>query len=112
MRMVHAGDMRHVVTVQQRAVTVDSYGEQSTTWSDLHEPVFAAIEPLSGRELIAALSEQSEITHKVRIRYLAGVAPKHRLVFGARYFDILAVRDVDERNREMELLCSEGMATG
>ncbi len=43
--------------------------------------------------------------------YRAGVAPKQRLLFGARTLNIRAVVNPDERNRWLELLCEEGVAT-
>lgn len=109
---MRAGRLRHQVTIEQRSSTPDTFGEPANTWSTLYADQPASIDPISARELIAAGAIQSEATHRVRMRYVAGVQTKHRIVFGTRVFDIRAVRDVEERNVELELLCSEGASAG
>ena len=109
---MRAGSLRHTVTVQQRTELPDAYGEPAQTWTTLHANQPASIEPLSGRELITAQAVQSDVTHRVRMRYVAGVQTKHRILFGSRVFDIRAVRNVDERNIELEMLCTEGASAG
>lgn len=108
---MRAGLMRKRITIQQRATTVDSYGEQSSTWTDV-KTVWASIDPATGSELYAAQSIRAEMTHAVKIRYLSGVTAKMRVKYGSRYFNVTAVRNVDERNREMQLMCVEGLADG
>ena len=51
------------------------------------------------------------MTHRVKIRYRAGVTAKMRLTFGARVFNIRGVINAGERDRTLELLCEEGVAT-
>ena len=109
---MRAGQLRHLVTIEQRSSTPDTYGEPAQTWTTLHANQPASIEPLSGRELITAQAVQSDVTHRLRMRYVAGVQTKHRILFGSRVFDIRAVRDVNERNIELEMLCTEGASAG
>ena len=109
---MRAGQLRHLVTVQSRSATPDTYGEPAQTWSNLHANQPASIEPLSGRELINAQAVQSDVTHRLRMRYVAGVETKHRVIFGTRVFDIRAVRNIDERNIELGMLCTKGASAG
>jgi SPP1 family predicted phage head-tail adaptor len=109
---MRAGQLRHLVTIEQRATTPDTYGEPAQTWTTLQADQPASIEPLSGRELINAQAVQSDVTHRVRMRYVAGIETKHRIVFGTRVLDIRAIRNVDERGIEWELLCTEGTSNG
>ena len=109
---MRAGQLRHLVTIESRSATPDTYGEPAQTWSTLHANQPASIEPLSGRELIAAQAVQSDVTHRVRMRYVAGVETKHRIAFGSRVFDIRAIRNIDERGIEWEMLCTEGTSNG
>jgi SPP1 family predicted phage head-tail adaptor len=61
-----------------------------------------------GRTYLAAAQEQAEVSHRVGIRYLSGIKPKiMRIVYGSRILEIKAVQDVDERNRELILMCNE-----
>ena len=49
-----------------------------------------------------------EVTHIVKMRYLAGFTPvRHRLVLEGRVLNILAVLDIEERHREMQVHCKE-----
>jgi head-tail adaptor len=57
---MRAGQLRHLVTLQSRSTTPDTYGEPAQTWSNLHADQPASIEPLSGRELINAQAVQSD----------------------------------------------------
>ena len=104
---MRAGDLRHAVTIQARASEArNSFGEETFEW-ETHQQVWAAIEPLSGRELIDAHEVQAEITLRVRIRSLSGVVPDMRVLFGARILEIQAVIDLEERGHEMHLMCRE-----
>lgn len=100
------GKLRHRITLQQVTRTPDGIGGYTETWTDV-ATVWAAVEPLRGRELFDAEQVQSEITHRVRIRYRSGVDSSMRVRFGARLFRIQSVIDVDERHREIQLMCQE-----
>lgn len=106
MKPPRIGRLRHLITVQEAVETTNSVGEVAETWTELDQ-VWAAIEPISGREFQAVQQIAAETTHKVTIRFLEGVTAKHRVLFGSRVFDILAVRDVEELGRFMDLLCRE-----
>ncbi|WP_201319144.1 phage head closure protein [Paenibacillus sp. EPM92] len=100
------GELRHKVTINQLQSVDDGAGGSVDTWMPV-ATVFAAVNPLSGRELFQAQQLQSEITHKVRMRYRAGITPDMRVHFGSRIFLISAVINWQERNRELALMCVE-----
>ncbi len=103
---MNIGKLRHRVTIQQQAQTRDEYGGVVTTWQTFADR-WAAIEPLSGRELFAAQQLANTVSIRVRLRYLAGVTPAMRVLYGTRTFSIQAVINVEERNEELQLLCEE-----
>ena len=102
-----AGQLRHSVTLQDLTTTTDAYGGRVKTWTDT-ATVKAKIQPLSGSELYAAMRLDSRITHKVVIRYVPGINPIQRIKFGDRILNINAVINVEERNRWLEIMCTEG----
>ena len=110
---MRAGTLRHRITIEQMAVTPqDAFGGAAGTWSAVAIRR-ASIEPLQGRERFAAQQAQAGVDVRIRLRYdraLSSLAPKMRIVFGARVFDIQAVLNPDARNREFELLCTEAVA--
>lgn len=114
---MRAGDLRRRVRVQTRATSQDSFGQQVTTWSDLLSSVPADIQPMTGRELIAAQATNTEITHQIELRYHTALSnpvavAAMRVLYGSRVFEIRASMNVDERNRQITLLASEGANQG
>jgi len=103
---MRAGELRHRITLQTPVEAADGMGGVTTTWI-IFKTVWAAIWPLRGAEYITAQQVQSELTHKVRIRYLANLTPKHRIRWGDRYFDIQSIINPDERNIYFEMMCRE-----
>ena len=111
-----SGDLRRSIQIQQRSATIDSVGGQSTTWTTV-ATVWADIQPLSGRELMAAQEVQAEVSHTISIRYQPLFSdPKAmaamRVLYGTRIFNISASMNVDERNRLITLMANEGLNDG
>ena len=106
------GDLRRRVTLQQRSSeAANSYGQASTSWTDVVS-TWADIQPMNGRELMSAQAQQSEVTHQVEIRYRTGVLPRMRVVYQSRVFEIQSVIDVGMQHRRLTLMCSEGLTQG
>jgi SPP1 family predicted phage head-tail adaptor len=109
------GPLRYMITIQQLVAgspQQNNIGEPDETWTDV-ATVNASVEPLRGRELIAAQTTNSEVTGTIRMRYRSGITPKMRCVLdGTRYFDILAVVNTMERDRELLLSVREGPNNG
>lgn len=103
---MRAGDLHHRVTIQQPVESQNSYGEPIATWQDV-ATVWAAIEPLQGRERFDAQQVVAQVDTRIRIRYRPGITPKMRVLFGTRVFDIQAVVEPETRRRELQLLCRE-----
>ncbi len=106
---MRAGQLRHRVTIQQKIISQNSFGEEVVTWSDV-ATVWAAVEPLRGQEFIEARQAEAEITARIRMRYRSDVRPDMRVVWGTHTYDVLAVIDVAGRGRELQLMCREIVA--
>ena len=112
--MITPGRLNKRIIIQQLVTgspAVDSLGEPNTSWDDLAE-VWAAIEPLQGREFWAQQQIQAEITIRVRIRYLSTVTARMRVLYKSRILDIHSVIDPKEKHEEQQLMCSEGVTNG
>lgn len=105
---MRAGRLRHRVVVERATDGTDAYGDQVPTWSAL-ATVWAGIEPLSGREYLAAAHIQADVSTRIVIRGIPGVSitPKDRIRYGTRLFDIKQVVDRDAENIEIQLLAQE-----
>ena len=109
--VLQAGDLNRRITLQVRGSTRDSYGQQATTWTDW-ATCWARIEPMDGREVVAAKSVNAETSHLVTIRYRAGVTAAMRVIFGARIFNVLSVIEPEMARVSLVLACSEGLNVG
>lgn len=113
---MRSGDLRKRVLFQMRGTTSDTFGQQTTTWTDLFT-AWAEIQALSAREMFAAQAVQSEVTHAITVRYRAELAlPKTvaamRAVYRGRIFNISGAINTDERNREIVMQAAEGLNNG
>lgn len=111
-----AGLRNRRLAIQSLSASQGNYGEPTGTWSTL-VTVWAHIKPLQGRELQAAQQMAPEVTHRIAVAYSAALADpvamaKCRATYGARIFNIHAVMNPDERNRELIILASEGLNPG
>ena len=100
------GNLRQRVVIQQLTRTDDGAGGYTETWAAI-ATVFADVYPLKGNERYEAQQVQANLSHRVTIRYRAGVEPSMRLQYGTRILTIEAVIDPEERHRELILMCSE-----
>ena len=103
---MRAGRLHKKILIESVSEVRDSRGETTQTWSTTIT-TRAAIAPLRGREYFEAHQENREVTHKIIIRYQSGITPKMRINFNGRYFDIESIINVEERNRELNLMCVE-----
>lgn len=91
MMALAAGDLRHFVKLEKPLTTQNpATGEMRTTWR-LVAQVYAAMEPLSAREFIAAGANQSEVAGKARIRFRRDVDATMRIVHRGDAYQIIGV---------------------
>lgn len=110
--MIEAGKLRHRVVIQEQVETQDvSNGAINVSWRDV-ATVWAAIEPLSAREFVAAQAESSKVTTRITIRYRNNISAKMRLYHASKdaYYNIEGVlADKDSGLEYITLPCSEGL---
>lgn len=108
---MRGADLRHQIILQQPGGSQDVVGQRTTTWTDF-ATVFAAVQPITGREQFLAAQQQASTTHMITIRWspnLATIDSSWRVKYGTRVFVIDQVRNTDERNIELVLTCTEGL---
>lgn len=100
------GKLRTKITIQSKTETANSYGEKIAGWSTFHQP-WANIVSTPANESVKSDRATGTGSHAITIEYLSGLTADHRILYGSRVFQIHGVVNVDERNREMILNCSE-----
>lgn len=98
--------LRHRITLQTLTTQNDGYGGDAETWND-YKTVWASVEPLSGRELIQAQQTQTQYSHRIRTRFFSDFTEEMRIQYKSRTFEIESIINVNERNRELEIMCTE-----
>jgi SPP1 family predicted phage head-tail adaptor len=120
MSNLRAGALNRRITLQSRSTGQDTSGGQLLTWTDV-ATVWAQVEPLNGRELLAAQAVQSSVSHQITIRYQIQFAdPKVMAKMRAklvkdsvtRYFNIHAARDEGELRQVIIMDAEEGLNAG
>ncbi len=104
--MPRIGKLRHRLTLETRQIEPDGAGGELVSWIG-GDAVWAAIEPLSGVELLKRDRLAGALTHRVTLRFRADITPEMRMRLGNRIFEISVARDVDERHRWLDCLCEE-----
>lgn len=104
---MNAGRLRHKISIIKETTEQNSYGEPTQSYDYVYQGLYASVDPILGREYFAAKTENSEITHRVKLRYKPGIKPNMMVQFGNRYFDIKSSIDYQERHVELQLMCIE-----
>jgi SPP1 family predicted phage head-tail adaptor len=102
--------LRQRVTLQEETQTSDGAGGYVRGWQDIAD-LWAEIISLNGKEKLFAGQLQSQVSHKILLRYRNDVRAGQRLLLENRAFNIRYLFNVDEQNETIELLAEEGVAT-
>ena len=97
---MRVGELGHRVILQQQTLSRDGFQENVATWTDVAR-VWAAVEPNAGRRYFEALQANAEVSGVVRIRYRIDIDPTWRLSHNSRTLEIVAIKNPQERNKEM-----------
>ena len=110
------GKLDKRITLQSRSATLDSYGQEIDSWTDV-ATVWANVKPVGGREKLRSMQVDSLLTHTVAIRYGARFMPPRtvdawRISYNSRLFNIVAAMDLDEERKYIIFDCVEGSIDG
>lgn len=105
--------LRHQITIEQQAVSLNSYRENAGTWSTLRT-VFAGVEPVSGKEYAAASATVGETLVRIVCRYIdvSDVTNRMRISFGGEYYDIAEIVNEGTKDRMVSFMCRKGANEG
>ncbi|MEJ1935461.1 phage head closure protein [Nostoc sp. NIES-2111] len=78
-RIYSAGQLSQRIKFQERGVAASPLQEEVGAWVDLWTPVWAMVEPLSGRDFLAAGAMQNAVTTRIVMRYRAGIVGREDL---------------------------------
>lgn len=107
------GKLRHRVTLESPTEDQDAEtGAVVMVWS-AEATVWAAIEPISVRDFIAADERQSRVTARIVIRHRSDVDASWRVTHGGKVYQIVGVLADQDSGREfITLAVGEGVNPG
>ena len=108
--MTCAGDLNKSIVIKSPTRSQATQGGETTsTWGTTVATVFAKIKPMKTQVVEQAAVRNPRITHEVIIRFRSDVDTTNRFEFGStpRVFNILGVRDEDEKNEFLICECEE-----
>lgn len=99
---MQSGSLRHRIDIQAQTQGQDSSGFPTASWATV-ATVWGQISALRGTERVLAAQVQAAASHRVTLRFYAGLTTKHRLQYSGRTFNITFVNNVDERGISQEV---------
>lgn len=101
---MRAGRFRNTAAIQANTPTRDAAGGETASWASS----VSASWPCELVQVKGGESFRGRIVHAAANfvavgRYVSGVTSKHRVLLGARAFEILAANNVENRGRELRL---------
>ena len=99
-----AGQLDQRVTVERFTATTDELGQPIEAWAPLFT-CWAAVEPLTGREYLAAQAAVSEVTARIRMRFRPWMTAQDRVIHNGTTYGIESLVDVRSDHRELVLMC-------
>lgn len=115
-RIYTAGQLNQRVQFQARAAGTNGLREATGAWASQWGPVWAAVEPLTGRDFLAVGAMQNAVTTRFVIRYRGGVCgnPELRLVWlkTGEAFEIVSALPVDGGREWIEIMATHGVRNG
>lgn len=88
---LQAGRLRHKVELQSLLSVQDPVSGLVTESWQTYARVWAAMEPASAREFMAAAAEQSKVSGKAIIRHRTDVNASHAILYRGKRYEILGV---------------------
>lgn len=90
------------MALQKKTLSQNTYGEETAAWAT-DKYIWAAIEPISGREYHSEQQQKAGATHRVTFRYCttatgSEITADHRLLFGSIAYEFTSVANFENRN--------------
>lgn len=106
MPLLQSGALNRRVEIHTPTETLDNYGTVTLTYT-LTERAWASIRPVAVSEIPVDEELQATTITEITVRYTTDLAPRCRIVYGSRTWEVLGVRDVDDAHVLMVASCRE-----
>jgi SPP1 family predicted phage head-tail adaptor len=110
---MRAGMRRSWIGIYPSTEAAGDSGDPQPSWSSAPTvECWAHKRNMSQRESVIAGSVQDANECVFEVLYVEGITTKHRIKFGASYYDITGISDKDERHETLAMYAREGLSYG
>jgi len=104
--MVKSGALRFEITIQEPVEAENDYGETTFTWQT-YKIRYADIKQTAGREIINGDQVDAffDSIFRIRAEEDLGIRTTFRILYKNRVYNIVHIKDPDERERMQEIFC-------
>lgn len=99
-----------MIRIEQPVKVRTATGGTTITW-ELFKSMWAGIETLRSFEKQSADAVWPGADSRISIWYIAGLLPTMRVNYKGKIYSILGINDIEERHRDVELMCQSGLKT-
>jgi SPP1 family predicted phage head-tail adaptor len=111
---MQSGKLNRRIEVQQQTTTQDDFGQQQQTWTTVYV-CWASIDVQQSQLIYSTAEFVSKVTHRITLRWTFStvIEPKMRVVYTepttkvTHTYNIEALLNTNQRNRELVCLCYE-----
>lgn len=100
---MNPGKLRHRVAILKKTTGADPDGYPMETW-DTFATVWAAVEPIAGREHFQAAAVQAQHQVRFTMRYRKDITPDMRLQYDGQDYEIKAILDLGGRGAWLQVM--------
>ena len=104
---MRAGNLKKLINIEYPNATSDGMGGSGTVWASLSINIWAAIWPISAKEMFQSYQITNTVSHKIRIRYRSDITPSMRVKYRTKYFNIVSIINPEMGNELLDLICKE-----
>jgi SPP1 family predicted phage head-tail adaptor len=105
MKPMNPGPMRERVTIEHPLRTENSMGESVLSWKT-GQRIWASVEGVSSKEVLANARQEFDISHRVRIRFQKGLTNNCRFDWKGRKLEIISLLE-HANAMQHEAICRE-----
>lgn len=103
--MINNGRLRNKIEIYRKQTITTEIGSDKEVYT-LLKNVYAEIRPLRGKEYLESVQLEHKISYKITIRW-TDINETDYIKYQNKFFDIESVIDVENRHRDIELMCNE-----
>lgn len=102
---LHAGDMRHMITIRREVMTPDGSGF-AATWQD-YAQIWAEVRAMDGREAVVEHSLQGVSIYRLRVRWRTDLLPSDQIrLEGGLMLNITSIADPDGMRTQLMIMAT------